>query len=68
MSVELDRLVQMARDRGHMGVVVFDQGGANGYVAACAGRNGAICDPRSYHTHDNADAALRDLEARLSAA
>lgn len=65
--VTLEELTFRARNRGMMGVAVWNQAsnGKPAFVAGCLGKDGSICDPRSWSPMPTIEGALRGLEAAM---
>ena len=57
----LTTAIALAKSRGLMGVVVASQGGSRPYLARCINRDGMMCDPICWDTHETPDAAIADL-------
>lgn len=63
----LAETIGLARASGFQGIAIIDQGGVNKshYLAMALGRDGKVCDPRNWDTHDTVTAALKDLAGRF---
>ncbi len=64
----LEELIFRAKNRGLMGVAVWNQGSATAphFVAGCMDRDGRIVDPRSWDDSPTIEGALQGLETAMS--
>jgi len=60
----LPNVIEHLRALGLKGVAIIDQGGYH-YLAMAVNKDGKVCDPRSWDTHDTPEAALTDLYDQL---